>query len=190
MREQLIELGDHPIMDAQAHMFDFGAFERVEDFDFRRAVEDLIRHGPQTVVFLLDVAAEQRRVRGGLQRERRRIVLLDRFDHAGDGGATFDVFMSHDDRGSESGDASFERGEEDLLLLPVVAGVRERAQEIEEIAGGGEIEAVAFPSGRGQMIEDFERSFDQAMFGAKNVGRLRGGGVASHGNLPSARRRV
>ena len=190
MREKRIEFADHPLVDALSDVFGFGAFERAEDLRLRRPVEKLIRHRPEAVVFLLNVTAEQRRVRGGLQRERGGIALLDSRKHAGDGGAGFDVLMSHHYRGSESRDAAFERGKEDLLFFVVVARVGERPEEVEQFTGGGEIDAIALSPGRGQMVEDFEGAFDQTVLGAKDVGRLRCGGVASHGNLPSARGRV
>jgi hypothetical protein len=76
-----------------------------------------------------------------------------------------------------------ERRKEDRLLFAVVALVRERAEEVDELEARGNVDQMRDRGATGERVQNVEGAFDDAMFGAKDGGRGGSGGVTAHGDL-------
>jgi len=67
--------------------------------------------------------------------------------------------------------AALHRREEAVLLLLVVTGVGERAQEADRVAGRGDVDRVLLERVLGDLVETQQHPLDDAVLGTEDVGR-------------------
>ena len=181
---------EQPFVGAVAHVVMFDAAISLQNLGVLGWRQHLPGETEQDIVLFGDVLTQQLDVSGRGLGVTGGIACHYRFLHRADKRAAFDMLGEHDLNRAEAGLDRLQGGEENVLLLAVVAAIGELGQDLQRLVGvlGGDA-PVAGRDG-GQLVQDIEHLQDDPMLAGQDAGGANAGEIdwrdmigTGHGNL-------